>query len=272
MGQESLRGRAPAEERRRPDGRTSRMARHRIVPDAAALSAAFPSRVVGGAWATALAVLVSAAPLLAQAAAADPPAAREAVAAAAQRYTQFSSLCADFRQSLVAGVLGRETRSAGRLCQRSPNLFEMAFSEPAGDRIVVDGRHVWVWNRSINPETVIRLPLDPTRGGAFDFYREFLSDPLERYEISGGSTEEIGGVATVVVELVPRESRGYVGATAWIDPETDLIRRISIEEESGNVRTVTLHDLRLDPAIPAGTFVFEVPEGVSIVDPRGRTP
>lgn len=198
--------------------------------------------------------------------------AREAVAAAAERYTEFSSMCADFDQSLFAGVLGRETRSAGRLCQQSPNLFEMAFSEPEGDRIVVDGQHVWVWYQSINPETVVRIPLDPTRGAAFDFYREFLSDPVTRYEITGGSIEEIEGVATVRVDLVPREPRGYVGALAWIDPETDLIRRISIEEESGNVRTVTLQNVQLDPTIPAGSFVFDLPEGVSIADARGRTP
>jgi outer membrane lipoprotein-sorting protein len=198
--------------------------------------------------------------------------AREAVAAAAERYTEFSSLCADFEQTLVAGVLGRETQSAGRLCQESPNLFEMAFSDPDGDRIVVDGRHVWVWYRSINPETVIRIPLDPARGGAFDFYREFLSEPLERYEISGGSTEEIAGVPTVRVDLEPRQPRGYVGARVWIDPGTDLIRRIAIEEENGNVRTVTLRNVRLDPTVPVGAFVFEVPAGVSIADPRGRTP
>ncbi|HKK92757.1 MAG TPA: outer membrane lipoprotein carrier protein LolA [Longimicrobiales bacterium] len=191
-----------------------------------------------------------------------------AIAAAADRYTEISALCADFEQSLVSGVLGRETRSEGRLCQARPNLFEMDFSDPEGDRIVVDGEHVWVWYRSINPETVLRVALDPTRGG-FDFYREFLSDPLQKYEVSGGNDERIGGVETVRVSLEPRESRGYEGAEVWIDPETDLIRRIAIREENGNVRTVTLSDIDLAPAIPDRTFVFEVPEGVSVAGPRG---
>ena len=251
------------EERRGPAGRTSFMDIHRI----AQVSVPRVAGTVAFAALTLASAAVGVAPLHAQDATA-----REAVAAAAERYTEFSSMCADFEQSLVAGVLGRETQSAGRLCQQSPNLFEMAFSDPEGDRIVVDGRHVWVWYRSINPETVLRIPLDPTRGGAFDFYREFLSDPLARYHITGGSTEEIAGVATVRVSLVPRESRGYVGAVAWIDPETALIRRISIEEENGNVRTVTLRDIRLDPAVPSGAFVFEVPEGVTVADPRGRAP
>ncbi len=191
-----------------------------------------------------------------------------AIAAAADRYTEISALCADFDQSLVSGVLGRETRSSGRLCQARPNLFEMDFSDPEGDRIVIDGEHVWVWYRSINPETVLRVALDPTRGG-FDFYREFLSDPLRKYEVSGGDEELIDGVATVRVSLDPREPRGYEGAEVWIDPATDLIRRIEIREENGNVRTVTLSRIDLAPTIPDDTFVFEVPEGVSVAGPRG---
>lgn len=191
-----------------------------------------------------------------------------AIAAAADRYTEISALCASFDQMLVSGVLGRENRSEGRLCQARPNLFEMDFSDPEGDRIVVDGEHVWVWYRSINPETVLRVALDPTRGG-FDFYREFLSDPLVKYDVSGGDRERIDGISTIRVSLEPREARGYEDAEVWIDPETDLIRRIAIREENGNMRTVTLRDIDLDPTIPEGTFSFVVPDGVSIAGPRG---
>jgi outer membrane lipoprotein carrier protein len=196
---------------------------------------------------------------------ADPTA---TVAAAADRYAGMRGLCASFDQILVAGVLGRETRSAGTLCQERPDRFAMEFSDPAGDRIVVDGTHAWVWYRSINPETVLRLPVERDRGG-FDFYREFLANPLEKYEISGGGREEVGGVSTVRVELVPRAELGYVGAVVWIDPTTSLVRRISIEERNGNTRTLTLADIRIDPAISPGTFTFDVPAGVQVTGPGG---
>jgi len=205
------------------------------------------------------------APTLASAQTAD---ARASVAAAAERYTEFSSLCADFDQEIFTPVLDRRRTAAGRLCQARPNLFEMDFTDPEGDRIVVDGEDVWVWYRSINPETVLRIPLDPSRGG-FDFYREFLEDPLNKYDITGGAIEEVEGVRTVRAELEPREPRGYLGATVWIDPGTALIRRISIREENGNVRTVTLTEVDLDPSVPEGTFHFAVPEGVSVTGPRG---
>jgi len=190
------------------------------------------------------------------------------VAEAAERYAELSSLCADFEQDLYTAVLDRSRTSAGRLCQATPNLFAMEFSDPHGDRIVVDGADAWVWYRSINPETVLRVPLDPASGG-FDFYREFLHEPLSKYRIAGGSTEEVDDVVTVRVDLVPLEPREYVGALVWIDPATDLIRRIAIEDANGSVRTVTLTNIELEPAIAPQTFVFEVPAGVTVTGPRG---
>jgi len=210
------------------------------------------------------ALLPFAAPSAAQTA--DPGA---TVAAAAERYARFGSLCADFRQELYTAVLDRSRTSEGRLCQSSPNLFSMDFSDPEGDRIVVDGSDVWVWYRSINPETVLRMPLGPGSGG-FDFYREFLQDPLTKYEISGGTVEEVEGVSTVRVDLTPREDLGYEGALVWIDPATDLIRRIAISEANGSVRTVTLSNVELEPTISHGTFIFEVPQGVTVTGPRGE--
>lgn len=190
------------------------------------------------------------------------------VAAAAERYAEMRGLCASFDQILVSQVLGRETRSAGTLCQERPARFAMEFSDPEGDRIVVDGTHAWVWYRSINPETVLRLPVERDRGG-FDFYREFLASPLEKYDISGGAREEVGGVSTVRVNLDPRDDLGYVGAVVWIDPASSLVRRISIEERNGNTRMLTLGDIRIDPDIAPATFVFDVPAGVQVTGPGG---
>lgn len=192
----------------------------------------------------------------------------DAIAAAAERYTEFSSMCADFEQELYTAVLDRSRDSAGRLCQSSPNLFSMDFTDPDGDRIVVDGSDVWVWYQSINPETVLRMPLDP-RNGSFDFYREFLEDPLTKYDIGGGATEDIDGVATVRVDLAPREPLSYESAVVWIDPGTDLIRRVAISEANGSVRTVTLRNVDLEPVLSHATFIFEVPEGVTVTGPRG---
>lgn len=183
---------------------------------------------------------------------------------AAERYASVQTVCADFVQTLDNPLLGETTTSRGELCQRRPNLFRMDFSDPEGDEIVADGSHFWIFYRSVNPDQVLRLPLDPTRGG-LDFFREFLSDPATKYEVSTEGTETVDGRATRRLALAPRTPRGLAFARVWVDPEARLIRRIEVTDESGLVRRVDLSSLRLDPQVAEGHFRFAVPRGVDVV-------
>jgi outer membrane lipoprotein carrier protein len=184
--------------------------------------------------------------------------------AAAVRFEKVQSICADFVQEIRVPLLGEERTSRGRLCQRRPNLFRMDFSEPDGDRVVADGEHFWLYYPSMSPGQVIRLPVDPSRGG-LDFFREFLEDPASTYRIGAGEAELVDGRPTLRVALEPLEPRGYRSARVWIDRETRLIRRVEVEEENGSVRRVTLSDTRLDPDLPSDHFRFALPAGVQIV-------
>jgi outer membrane lipoprotein-sorting protein len=55
-------------------------------------------------------------------------------------------------------------------------------------------------------------------------------------------------------------------ATVWLDRADGLPRRMEIEELSGQRRTLTLHNLRVNPPVAAKTFTFDVPDGVRVVD------
>ncbi len=188
----------------------------------------------------------------------------QALEAAAARYAGIQTICADFDQLLQNPLLGDENESAGRLCQRRPNLFRMDFSDPEGDEVVADGRHFWIFYRSLNPDQVIRTPLNPERGG-MDFFREFLSDPTTRYEIETQGQESIDGFLTWRLGLLPRTARGLRSATVWVDPQARLIRRVEVVDENGMVRRVDLSDIVLDPQLATDFFEFELPDGVAVV-------
>jgi outer membrane lipoprotein-sorting protein len=183
---------------------------------------------------------------------------------AAQRYEGVEAVCARFTQVLEVVLLGQENRGEGELCQARPNLFSMRFSDPPGDAVVADGEHFWIYYRSINPEQVLRLPVDPSRGG-LDFYREFLEDPRSKYDATVEGEEVVTGRRTVRVALAPLSNRGYQSARVWVDPDRREIRRVEVTEENGSIRTVTLEDIRMDADVPSQTFRFDVPDGVSVV-------
>ena len=187
-----------------------------------------------------------------------------AMEAAAARYREVQALCADFEQSIEVRLIRRTIESAGRICQQRPNLFSMRFSQPDGDMVVSDGEHFWIYYPSVDAEQVMRRPAAGSPGGE-DFFRELLDAPGARYDADAGGIEPVEGRDCRVVSLVPRQSGHYRRARIWLDVQSHLIRRVEIHEQSGNVRTVTLRNVDLAPALDPETFVFEVPPGARVM-------
>jgi len=185
---------------------------------------------------------------------------------ASRRYAPVTSLCADFVQLLRVPLLGDETTSRGRLCQQRPDLFAMHFTEPTGDRIIVDGQFMWYYMPSNDAKQVFRFPVDRgTRG--LDFHREFLEDPETKYDVTYEAADEVAGTATHRLRLRPRQPTSYRTAVLWIEQGTSVLRVIRLEEENGNERTINLRNVDFGAAPPQGFFVFTPPPGVLVVDP-----
>ena len=211
------------------------------------------------AFSAALLAAALAAPAAAQAP--DPMAVLEG---ASSRYAGASALCAAFEQKLENPILRQTKESRGELCQRQPDLFSMRFEDPKGDLVVADGTYLWIYYPSMDPKQVVRTSMT-SAGRGFDFHREFLERPREKYTATYVGRETVGGAATHRVKVVPRGEASYRHAELWVGAQDRLVRRVTIHEQSGAVRTVTLSDVRLDPSIAAGTFVFTPPPGTQVI-------
>ncbi|HSM34866.1 MAG TPA: outer membrane lipoprotein carrier protein LolA [Longimicrobiales bacterium] len=181
-------------------------------------------------------------------------------------YEALRSIQAEFRQEARNPILRRTIRSRGTLYQRQPAYFLMRFDEPAGDVIVSDGAHLWVYYPSVDSAQVLRLPA--ARGaGATDLRSQFIGDPAERFHASSRGTEAVEGRLADILVLEPRaQGEGYRTLTAWIDRQDGLARRFEIVETNGLVRRFELSGIRRNPDLPASLFRFEPPDGVRVVD------
>lgn len=186
---------------------------------------------------------------------------------AAAVYAEVRAMCADFEQVIDVRLRRRTIESAGRVCQRRPNLFSMRFTDPDGDMVLSDGEYFWVYYPSLDEVQVMRHPVSDSPGRE-DFFREFLEDPGSKYDAELGGIDAVDGQECRIVTLTPRAGAAYRRARLWLDTQSHVIRRLEIHEEN-KVRTVTLRDLDLDPEIQPGTFVFDLPEGARIMAPRG---
>jgi outer membrane lipoprotein carrier protein len=182
-----------------------------------------------------------------------------------QTYANIRSMEADFVQHLTVPLLGTEQRSVGRLANRRPDRLSMRFSDPQGDVLVADGRHLWIYSPSTDRTQVIRSAMG-AGGAQVDFQRELTEDPTARYVATLIGTATVGGRQTHVISLVPRGRSPYRLIRVWVDQQDSIIRRFEMTEENDTVRRIELSNVRINPNLPDSTFQFTPPAGAQIFD------
>jgi outer membrane lipoprotein carrier protein len=193
--------------------------------------------------------------------------ARAIVSRAALAYRSLSALRADFDQLIENQMIGN-AESKGVLVQAGEARLSMRFSDPPGEAIVIDGKWVWVYTPSTTPGQVLRIPV-PSGGPVYGYnlLAWLLDHPTERYNSTYVRADRLDNRAMDVVEMIPTvPDMPFSRATVWLDRSDGLPRRMEIEELSGQRRTLTLHNLRVNQPVGSKAFTFEVPAGVRVVD------
>ena len=179
-------------------------------------------------------------------------------------YGRVKTVRARFEQRLTNPLTGSTIVQKGTLQQRLPNELSVVFSDPKGDRIVADGRALWVYTPSSAPGQVIKLPVGAGSAGGLDLAAQFFAAPKSRYTIGDAGTATIGGRATRALTLAPKQPMQFSKATVWIDVTDGTMRQFEVTEPSGLVRRVTLSDIRVNAAVDKGAFRFTPPKGVKV--------
>ncbi|MEX0891439.1 MAG: outer membrane lipoprotein carrier protein LolA [Gemmatimonadota bacterium] len=183
---------------------------------------------------------------------------------AAAAYEDVRALSADFVLTAQNPLLRSTSTSRGTLFQRSPDRLLLRFSEPAGDRVVVDGTWIWTYYPSADSSQVIRTSAGQGTGGV-DLRAQFIGEPERRFAAERTGTEAVGGRQADVLKLLPRERAAYRELRVWVDRQDGLARRFEIVEANGAVRRFDLSGLRVNPNLADDLFRFEPPPGVRVI-------
>lgn len=176
------------------------------------------------------------------------------------------TLEAAFEQQVTNPLLGRTATSRGLFQQQRPGKVAITFADPAGDRIVGDGKSLWVYLPSSTPGQVLKLPADADGAIVADLLGQLLDSPRRAFAISDGDAVTLNGRGTRRVTLTPR-SAGTVpfkSAVLWIDDKEPRPVRVQVVDSQGIDRTITLTSWRTDAELPKDAFVFRVPKGVKV--------
>lgn len=181
-------------------------------------------------------------------------------------YQGVRTLAATFEQIITNPMVGEPDTTRGRLFQQRPSRFAMRFTSPAGDRIVADGRYLWLYTPSTEPGQVIRSRI-PQTGTGPNLIGQFVERPRERYTARYVRADSTAAGWADVIALTPRDdSQPYSSAVIWVGRDDGLVRRVDLVETSGQERSVRLSNLQPNSAVPSREFRFSAPRGVRVVD------
>lgn len=174
---------------------------------------------------------------------------------------------ATFEQTIVNSLTGGTLKASGEYQQQRPGKLSVSFDSPATDRIVADGRYVWLYLPSTAPGQVIRTEQSASGTGTVDLSAQFLTAPRSRYVVTEAGASTVNGRPTHGYLLVPKSRSGapFARATVQIDDRDATVRQFTVSENSGIERTVRLTSFRTNVPVQASAFVFVPPAGTKVV-------
>jgi outer membrane lipoprotein carrier protein len=189
---------------------------------------------------------------------------------AAAVYAKMQTARVSFTQTVDNPLTGHGVDSKGVMLQRLPGRYAVSFTEPAGDRIVSDGKSVWIYLPSTNPGQVIRMTVGEGGARIPDFTSWLVDAPAQRFTITDGGTAVIGGHATHVVGLTPRgRNAPFAFAKLWIDDTDAIVRQFETKDANASVRRVRIDAIQMNLPVSEGNFTFTAPPGVKVFDQGG---
>ena len=182
-------------------------------------------------------------------------------------WAKVKTVRATFEQTITNSLTGRILSATGEYQQERPGKLAVTFADPANDRIVADGRFVWLYLPSSAPDQVIKTPQGAAGTGTVDITAQFLTAPRAKYNIEAVGSQVVGGRATHGFNLVPKSTQGasFLAASVWIDDDDATVRQFEVTDQSGVQRKVRLTSFRTNVPVDASAFVFTPPAGVRVV-------
>ncbi len=175
-------------------------------------------------------------------------------------YRSGQVLSADVTQTVRSPYDEGPQRFSGRLTAQGVRYRV----EAPRQTVVTDGETVWVYNAAREQVLVSTPAQDEGSLTPTDLLRV-----KDTYEATLVETTERGGVAHHVLRLEPQAAGApFESIMLWLRAEDHLVTRAEATDVNGSVITIELSNLRLEEAAAPGTFRFEAPPGVEVVDLR----
>ena len=186
---------------------------------------------------------------------------------AAAIYTKAKTARGTFEQTMTNPLTGSTAVAHGEFFQQMPNRFAVRFSDPKGDRIVNDGKSIWVYVPSTTPGQVIKIPSGDPSASTIDPTQLLTAGFRKHLDVVELGASTVAGQSTRGYALTPKSADApFTKATVWVNTSDATVKQFEVTDPSGLVRRVLLHKLSVNAPVNASEFSFKPPKGVKVYD------
>jgi outer membrane lipoprotein-sorting protein len=180
---------------------------------------------------------------------------------------------------------GIEMSVKAEIWEKSPDkvraqVLEASEGRLVGATIVNDGQQGWYYEPAANrvlvgaaSEMDTRVPQEMLSG-----MQEAIQEVLDATDVELQGEEEVAGRRAYKLVASPKEDSeaeflpGNGTATLWIDKEQWIVLKATYEASAFGQGTMEVQSFELNPGLTEDTFVFEIPEGATVVDVEAQKP
>ncbi|KTC81789.1 outer membrane lipoprotein chaperone LolA [Legionella cincinnatiensis] len=167
------------------------------------------------------------------------------------------SMTANFKQAVKAKhrVV---SRSSGTMALQRPGRFRWQTVQPMAQLMVADGQRIWVYDKDLEQVTVKKQ--DKGLGGTAALFLSGYDDTVTR----DFNVAQSGMGHELVFDLKAKSSKASFQRIKLVFRQ-DLLTGLELYDQLGQVTTVQLTQIKLNPKLTSNMFQFKTPKGVDVV-------
>ncbi len=177
-------------------------------------------------------------------------------------FSQTTTYFAEFHQLILDEGLHVVEETTGLMWMNRPDRFRWEYFEPFAQTIVGDGTDVWIYDPELQ-QTTVRHFSDVVNRSAAEILAG-MDNVEEFYHVEDKGVQ--GEIAWVLLEPKDEDTGNFQSMHLGFDKRTLSV--IQILENLGNTTRLQFYDSITNEEFDKATFLFEVPEGVDLIDAR----
>jgi len=189
----------------------------------------------------------------------------------------FRTAEADFVWDQYTKVVNETDTQSGKMYFRQvPKEIEMAadISQPAQKYVLYQNSTVRVYEPRIDQVTVYNTGKNRAEVESFLVlgFGGRGHDLGKSFEVTFQGYEEVGGVRSAKLNLVPRTAKGrniFDHIVLWIDPARGISVQQQFVEPQGDYRLAKYSNIKLNQGIPGDVFKLKTTGRTKVVNPQG---